>query len=82
MPIRTATLFRVGAAVVFVTGAGLLIAGTMGTATPLVIAGVVLVLASGAVSFMSAFEAGRYQTTNSPLQSAQRETPTHEEPVA
>jgi hypothetical protein len=82
MPIRAATLFRVGAAVVFVTGAGLLIAGTMGTATPLVVAGVILVLASGAAGFMSAFEGGRYHATNSPLQSAQRYTSTHEEPVA
>lgn len=82
MPIRTATLFRVGAAVVFVVGAGLLIAGTMGTATPLVVAGVVLVLASGATGFMSAFEGGHYRTSNSPLQSAHRETPAHEEPIA
>ena len=61
MRIGLATVARVAAATVFVVGAGLLIAGSMGTATPLVIAGVICVLAGGAMGFMSAFESGRYQ---------------------
>lgn len=82
MPIRTATIIRVGAALVFVVGAGLLIAGTMGTATPLIAAGVILVLVSGAAGFMSSFENGSVRSTESPLQSTQRYTPAHEEAVA
>jgi hypothetical protein len=53
----------------------------MGTATPLIVAGVILILVSGAAGFMSAFEGG-YHATNSPLQSAQRYTPANEESVA
>ena len=58
---RLTTVTRIAAATIFVVGAGLLIAGSMGTATPLVIAGVLCVIAGGAMGFVSAFESGRYQ---------------------
>ena len=60
MPLRFAAI---AAATVFVVGAGLLIAGSMGTATPLIVAGVICVFAGGAMAFMSAFESSRYQAT-------------------
>ena len=55
------TVARIAAATIFVVGAGLLIAGSMGTATPLIIAGVLCVVVGGAMGFVSAFEGGRYQ---------------------
>jgi len=58
---RLATVARIIAATIFVVGAGLLIAGSMGTATPLIVAGVLCVIAGGAMGFVSAFESGRYQ---------------------
>ena len=62
MPLRFATIARLAAAAVFVVGAGLLIAGSMGTATPLIITGVMCMIAGGAMGFMSAFESGRFQS--------------------
>lgn len=67
MPLRFATVARLAAAAVFVVGAGLLIAGSMGTATPLIVAGVICVIAGGAMGFMSAFESGRYHSVATPL---------------
>ena len=60
---RLTIVARIAAATIFVVGAGLLIAGSMGTATPLIIAGVLCVVIGGAMGFVSAFEGGRYQSS-------------------
>lgn len=71
---RLATIARIAAVTIFVVGAGLLIAGSMGTATPLVIAGVLCVIAGGAMGFVSAFESGRYQPSRPLTQQAPSST--------
>jgi hypothetical protein len=53
---RRITVVRAAVALLFVAGATLLIVGTAGTATPLIVAGVVLVIAGGAAGFVCAME--------------------------
>ncbi len=56
MRFTRSTLFKCAAGVLFLLGAALLIVGTSGGESPFTAAGIILVLASGAIGFMAAFE--------------------------